>query len=132
MMMKGVRWIGCGLIGLGLLTACASMTGETAGRYFDDRTTTAEIKTKLATQDRLSTLTRVNVDTRNGVVTLTGTVPDQQTKYDAVQIASSVNGVRGVNDLLQVQGQPQSGYQTPSAAAVPAPPPPPSYVRPVQ
>jgi hyperosmotically inducible periplasmic protein len=129
MMAKTLRLIGVGLMGLALLSACSSMTGRTAGRYIDDKTMTAKVKAKLATEDRLSTLTRINVATNNGIVTLSGIVPDQTSKDRADQIVSTTEGVQGVNDLLQVQGQPAaSTYQAPVTAT--APPPPPYYVKP--
>ena len=129
-MLKTVRLIALGLMAVGLVSACSSMTGRTAGRYIDDKTITAKVKTKLATEDKLSTLTRVNVDTNNGVVTLMGTVPDEATRAKADQIASTTSGVRSVNDLLQVEGQPAaSTYQAPTTAVAP-PPAPPYYVQP--
>ncbi len=128
-MSNTIRVIGLAVLGLTLVSACTSITGRTAGRYIDDKTITAKVKTKLATEDRLSTLTRVNVDTSNGVVTLVGIVPDPASKEKADQIASTTEGVRGVNDLLQVQGQAASApYQAPTTAVVP--PPPPYYVQP--
>ncbi len=121
------RLVGLGLVALTMLSACSSMTGQTTGRYVDDKTITAKVKTKLATEDRLSTLTRINVDTTNGIVTLNGIVPDQATTDKADQIASSTEGVRGVNDLMQVQTA--GAVQAPTTATAP---PPPYYVPPTQ
>ncbi len=127
-MFRTIRLIGLAVLRVTLVSACTTMTGRTAGRYIDDKTITAKVKTKLATEDQLSTLTRVNVDTNNGVVTLMGIVPDMSSKEKADQVASTTEGVRGVNDLLQVQGQAASAPYAPTTAVVP--PPPPYYVKP--
>ena len=80
------------------------MTGQTAGQYVDDRTSTASVKSKLVA-DRASNLTRVDVDTTNQVVSLNGVVETPDQKRRAEDIAMQVNGVRSVNNNLQVQGK---------------------------
>jgi hyperosmotically inducible periplasmic protein len=47
----------------------------------------------------------IDVSTNNGVVTLKGTVDDQATKEQAVSVARSVEGVRRVDDQLQVASE---------------------------
>jgi osmotically-inducible protein OsmY len=42
----------------------------------------------------------------NGVVTLAGEVPNAQVKADAEAAVRSVNGVKGVNNNLQVKSPP--------------------------
>ena len=50
----------------------------------------------------LSTATDVNVDTVEGRVTLHGVVPTETEKARAEQISRSIDGVRAVQNLLQV------------------------------
>ncbi len=94
-----------------LMSACHAMTGETTGQYFSDSAITTAVKAKLASQDRAATLTRVGVETNQGVVTLTGVAKDDASKKLAGELAASVRGVQGVNNNLQVQGQPPAGSQ---------------------
>ena len=88
-----------------LVSACQTMTGETAGQYVDDAAITTAVKAKL-TNEGAASLTRIGVETNRGVVTLTGVAKDEATKERASERASSVKGVQGVNNNLQVQGQP--------------------------
>ena len=81
---------------------CTAMTGETAGQNIDDSTITASVKTKLAA-DKIGSLTRIDVDTTRQVVSLNGVVESPEQKARAEQLASQVNGVKKVNNNLQVQ-----------------------------
>jgi osmotically-inducible protein OsmY len=63
----------------------------------------AKVKTKLAADVGLSTVTGVDVDTTGQVVTLSGTVDSVQQKQMAEQAALQVNGVTRVIDHLQVR-----------------------------
>ena len=81
---------------------CASMTGQSAGQYVDDRTITASVKSKLVAE-RASNLTRVDVDTTNRVVSLNGVVASPDQKQRAEELAMQVSGVRSVNNNLQIQ-----------------------------
>jgi osmotically-inducible protein OsmY len=66
---------------------------------FSDSGITAKIKTKMA-EHRMSSFTDVSVTTNNGVVTLTGSVPSEQARAEALQAARSADGVTRVeNDL---------------------------------
>jgi osmotically-inducible protein OsmY len=85
-----------------MLGGCQSMTGKTAGRNIDDTTITATVQSKL-TQDRMSNFAKVDVDTERGVVNLNGVVKSADQKARAAQLASQVEGVRRVNNQLQVQ-----------------------------
>lgn len=86
------------------MAGCAATTGQSAGQYVDDRTITASVKSKLV-GDRVSNLTRVDVDTTNRVVSLNGVVESVDQKRRAEELAMQVNGVRRVNNNLQVQGR---------------------------
>lgn len=62
---------------------------------------TAGIKGKLA-EDETSRFSEVSVTTNNGVVTLTGSVPDQEALKQVVRIAHSAHGVSRVENDLTV------------------------------
>jgi len=83
------------------LTGCQAMTGRTAGRNVDDATISASVKTRL-TAEKASNLTRIDVETTNGVVSLNGVVQSSQQKARAEDLARHVDGVRGVNNNLQI------------------------------
>ena len=85
-----------------LMSGCQSMTGSTAGQNVDDSTITASVKTKLA-GEKLSTLTRVEVDTIRGVVSLNGVAETAETRARVESLTRQVDGVRGVNNNLQIQ-----------------------------
>lgn len=87
---------------IALMSGCQAMTGSTAGQNVDDSTITAAVKTRLATE-KLSTLTRVEADTVRGVVTLNGVVESAEQRARVESLTRQVDGVRGVNNNLQVQ-----------------------------
>ena len=95
-------WIALLLIAV-LAPACQTMTGQSAGRYLDDSTITAKVKSRLV-GDKASNLTRVGVDTVNGTVSLTGMVDSVHDKVMAEEAARTVDGVRSVNNQLQIVG----------------------------
>ena len=91
-------------VGIALLSVvgCQSSTGKTAGQSIDDATITADVQSKLSS-DRISNFTRVDVDTERGVVTLNGVVKSADQKVRVAELARQVNGVRTVNNNLQIQ-----------------------------
>jgi hyperosmotically inducible protein len=95
------------ILGLALLAVvgCQSTTGRTAGEHVSDASITTAVQSKL-TADRLSNFTRVDVDTDRGVVNLRGVVASADQKARAAELARQVNGVKRVNNNLQVEGQP--------------------------
>ncbi len=104
-MVARAQMLGLAAVVLLLMSACQTMTGETAGQYVDDSAITTAVKAKLA-GDHAASLTRIGVETDRGVVTLTGVAKDEATKQRAAELASSVKGVQGVNNNVQVQAQP--------------------------
>ncbi len=62
---------------------------------------TTKVKMQLLTTEDVSAVD-VNVDTTDGVVTLQGPVSDQAEKDRTIARAKSVDGVRGVRDLLEI------------------------------
>jgi osmotically-inducible protein OsmY len=89
------------LVALLMLPACGSMTGRSTGRYIDDKTINAQVKTKLI-GEKASNLTRIGVNTVNGVVHLDGVVDSVRDKIIAEELARQVGGVTNVVNQLQV------------------------------
>ena len=77
-------------------------TNESPEGQVDDLKITAQVKSKLASDIGVSSVTNISVNSTNGVVTLSGQVnsPDVKTKAEAV--AKSVAKVVRVVDTLQV------------------------------
>ena len=94
---------------------CVSLTGRTAGRWVDDQTITASVKTRLA-GIRTGMLVDVNVDTYDGVVYLTGAVDSAETKRRMEEVAQTVKNVEQVVMNVTVQRPAATGH----AAASPA------------
>lgn len=67
-----------------------------------DAMITTAINAELARDSRLSAL-RIDVDTNDGRVELHGTAPDADSRERATQLASSVDGVKSVDNQLTVQ-----------------------------
>jgi len=76
-------------------------TNETAVAV-DDAAITTKVKTAVLAEPGLKSL-QINVDTKNAVVTLAGSVDSPALRDRATQIASSVAGVRQVEDKLEVK-----------------------------
>ena len=90
------------------LGACAS--NQTAGEAVDDAAITAKVKAKLLADPQIKAF-HIDVDTVNGIVTLNGEVASSVAKQEAEKLARLTEGVKQVNNVIQVAGQP-----------VPAPP----------
>jgi len=92
----------------GLLLAAATVivacsTSQPPNTQVHDGRITAEVKSKLASDVRPSSLTNISVNTTNGVVTLAGQVESEEIKRNAETVARSVAGVMSINNNLQVQ-----------------------------
>ena len=83
------------------LVACASTSKqEGMGEYVDDSVITAKVKSMLAADDFLKSF-QIGVETYKGIVQLSGFVNAQKAVDKAVEISSSVKGVKSVkNDLI--------------------------------
>ena len=66
-------------------------------------TLTGKVKTALASDAGLRTMTNINVDSADGVVTLKGRVDTADAKKKAEQIAKQVDGVKRVKNELRVE-----------------------------
>jgi osmotically-inducible protein OsmY len=93
-----------------LLGGCASdqpdkpMPGQQAGNLLDDSYLTTAVKTKLLGDISLKSFD-VHVVTRNRIVTLSGTLPSDALRDEAVRVAKSVDGVVNVVSNLEVKPQ---------------------------
>jgi hyperosmotically inducible periplasmic protein len=87
------------LVGLSV----ASYAVESVGNVVDDTVITSTVKTELATDVRLDTLTNVEVSTTQGVVTLAGKVHNSEEKAMVEQKVRGVKGVVKVINELQIQ-----------------------------
>lgn len=79
-----------------------SMAAQSVGEYIDDATVTTAVKAKLVAE-KASNFTRISVETNNNVVTLTGEVESKDEKERAEQIAKQVNGVKRVDNKLEIK-----------------------------
>ncbi|MDW7773877.1 MAG: BON domain-containing protein [Desulfobulbaceae bacterium] len=87
---------------LPLISGCATPAGRSAGEVIDDSTISTKVKAKLFDSTELSGFA-ISVKTFEGEVTLTGAVDTPEQKEKATEIARSVSGVRGVNNLLNIK-----------------------------
>lgn len=102
-------------LALSQLAGCAAAVvgGAAAGGYYvakderslstitADATITSKVKTKLIKDKHIQALD-INVDTYEGVVTLHGNVPSDNIKERAIQLASSVKGVKKIVTKLVI------------------------------
>ena len=92
-----------------LACGCTQQDTTVLKHKLDDAEVITAVKTKLATDEGLRTLTGIHVSSANGVVTLAGEVPGSQESSKAERLAASVDGVAKVrNDLhLETASDPQ-------------------------
>jgi hyperosmotically inducible periplasmic protein len=87
---------------LALTIACNST--QSSKQPVDDAAITAAVKSKLAADVELSTITDIEVDTLNGVVTLAGKVATADVKHRAEELTQNVDGVVRVTNNIEVSG----------------------------
>jgi len=78
-------------------------TGETMKENAVDTKITTSVKSHLATNDKLKTLTQISVRTVDKTVYLTGSVPTQKEKDLAGKVARKVEHVQKVVNDLEVK-----------------------------
>jgi osmotically-inducible protein OsmY len=84
-------------------TACASTSSrESTGEYVDDSVITTKVKALLVGDDFLKSF-QIGIETYKGEVQLSGFVDSQNAVNKAVEITSSVKGVRFVKNNLIVK-----------------------------
>jgi hypothetical protein len=89
-----------------LVLLCTALLGcrtnESPEAQVDDLKITTQVKSKLASDIGLSSVTNISVNSTNGVVTLSGQVDSQDVKTKAEAVARGVPKVVRVVDSLQV------------------------------
>ena len=81
-------------------------TNESPEGQASDLQITTQVKSKLASDVGLSTVTNISVNSTNGVVTLAGQVDSPDLKSRAETVAASVPKVVRVVNNIQVAGKP--------------------------
>src|SRR5580658_8996931 len=84
-----------------VMVANSCNTTESPNRQVSDLQITTQVKAKLASDVRASSLTNIDVNTTNGVVTLAGEVENAEVRRSAETVTASVPGVVRVNNNLQ-------------------------------
>jgi osmotically-inducible protein OsmY len=89
---------------MGVIAVCAQScnTTQAPNQQVKDSQITTQVKAKLASDVRASSLANIEVNTTNGVVTLTGQVESEDVRRSAGEVAATVAGVIRVNNNLQV------------------------------
>jgi hyperosmotically inducible periplasmic protein len=85
------------------LTIGCQSNPQTTGHYIDDTAITTSVKTQLATDGALKSVTQISVKTVENTVYLTGVAPTLQAKNRAEEIARQVNGVQEVVNNITIQ-----------------------------
>lgn len=86
-----------------LIVGCAGgTTHESTGEFLDDSVLTTKVKTSILGDSKLKML-QINVETYKGVVQLSGFVDSAAAVARAAQLASTVKGVKSVNNSLIVK-----------------------------
>jgi len=106
------------IVGAATILTVACRTNESPEGQVDDAQITAQVKSKLATEVGLSTVTNISVNSTNGVVTLAGQVDSAPAKAKAEAAAQSVRNVVRVIDDLQVVSSARQGPALKPLAAV--------------
>ena len=84
-------------------SGCAVTRGqETTGEYIDDTVITANVKTRLLSDERVAG-TSVTVETLKGTVMLSGFAKSAADKAAAESIAKGVDGVKAVKNEISVR-----------------------------
>ena len=97
---RTIRYV---LVGLMAAFIVGCTTNQSPRQQVDDAAITTEVKSKLAADVDLATVTDVEVNTTNGVVTLAGQVSSEDVKRRVEAVAKQVEGVVRVTNNLQVQ-----------------------------
>ena len=102
------------------LAVALALAGCTAGmrlsteQVLSDAAMTTAIKSKLAREERLGTLTDIGVSTTDDMVTLTGTVAGETERQRIAGIARQIAGDNRLVDALTVAGSPAAAPRGPA------------------
>jgi len=83
------------------VSGCSTGSGRSVGAYVDDTVITTTVKTRFAEAKEVDA-TSISVETINGTVMLRGIAKNAQEKTQAEMIARSVEGVRSVNNRIDI------------------------------
>jgi hyperosmotically inducible periplasmic protein len=83
------------------LAGCAVSPSQSVGAYVDDTVLTTKVKSKFVEAETVDAAS-ISVETINGTVLLRGKAKDSREKSQAEQIARSVDGVKAVNNRIDV------------------------------
>src|SRR6185436_14033596 len=92
----------CSVVFMFFFMTCQSTTGKTADQTVSDASISTAVQAEL-TRDRVSNFPRIDVDTERGIVYLSGIVETEAQRAHAERLAWRVEGVRKVNNNLQIQ-----------------------------
>ena len=87
---------------LGAIAAQADDSKRTAGEYTDDKMLVGKVKSALVSDDTADA-GEINVESYKGVVQLNGFVDNAKEKAQAEAVAKAVDGVKGVENNLQIK-----------------------------
>ena len=79
-------------------------SSESLGQHISDGTVTTKVKAALMTAKDVKS-THIHVKTRRGIVWLTGSVPTDDDKTRAEQVAAGVTGVHEVKNRLKIKAE---------------------------
>ena len=100
--LKSIIAICVTLLMLAFAGCAGTETSRSTGTYIDDKTISTKVEAQLA-QDSITQALQVNVETYQGVVQLSGFVDSAQKKARAEQIARGVEGVKDVENNLNLR-----------------------------
>ena len=83
------------------ITGCSTSPSRSVGGYLDDTVITTKVKAKFAEAKQVDA-TSINVETINGTVLLRGVAKDAQDRAQAETLARGVDGVKAVNNRIDV------------------------------
>ncbi|MBR8132272.1 BON domain-containing protein [Burkholderia ambifaria] len=86
----------------GASSSMSSSTHTSTGAKIRDATITTKAKAELVGTSGLSA-GDIHVKTRRGIVMLTGSVPDEQQRTQAVSVVRQIEGVQDVRDQLTIR-----------------------------
>ena len=91
-----------------VLAGCGTMTVNPIAQFIDDASMTSTIKTRLAAEAGIGSMTGIGVRTSDDVVWLTGTVADDSERQRIEAIARRIAGDNRVVSELRVTGSPSA------------------------
>ncbi|HVK55520.1 MAG TPA: BON domain-containing protein [Burkholderiales bacterium] len=103
--MKPLKYFSALFIAVALATSigCASTKKqEGTGEYIDDSLITTKVKAAILNEPRLK-VAEINVETFKGTVQLSGFVSSDAARYEAMEVARKVAGVKSVKDDMRVK-----------------------------